>query len=79
MAWAGTSEFGGLATFLRVGGWVVVAISTLALLLFPAAYRGMAEAILPSDTDDDLTGWRVIGLAGVMIGGLLIYYGVLAL
>ncbi len=79
MAWAGALEHSGLATILSVGGWAVVGISTLALVLFPAVYRAIAEAVLPSDTDADLTGWRILGLAGVIIGGLLIYFGALAL
>ena len=57
----------------------ILGISTLALALFPAVYRAIAEAVLPSDTDADLTGWRILGLAGVIIGGLLIYFGTLAL
>ena len=79
MAWAGSSEHSGLATILSVVGWAVVGISTLALVLFPAAYRAIAEAALPTDSDEDLIGWRFLGLFGVIIGGLLIYYGVLAL
>ena len=79
MAWAGASEYSGLARILSVGGWAIVAISTLALVLFPAAYRAIAEAVLPSDADADLTGWRIRGLAGVILGGLLIYFGALAL
>ena len=79
MAWAGASGYSGLATILSVGGWAVVGISTLALVLFPAVYRAIGEALLPSDTDADLTGWRALGLGGVFIGGLLIYFGALAL
>ena len=79
MAWAGASEHGGLAMSLSVVGWAIVGISTLALLLFPAAYRSIAEAVLPTDADEDLAGWRFLGLLGVIIGGLLIYFGVLAL
>ncbi len=79
MAWAGALEHSGLATILPVIGWPIVGISTLALALFPAVYRAIAEAVLPSDTDADLTGWRILGLAGVIIGGLLIYFGALAL
>ena len=79
MAWAGASAHSGLATVLWVGGWIVVVFSALALVLFPAVYRGIAEAVLPTDTDEDLTGWRMIGLAGVIMGALLIYFGALAL
>jgi hypothetical protein len=79
MAWAGSTEHSGLATILWVAGWAIVGISTLALVLFPAVYRAIAEAILPSDTDADLCGWRILGLLGVVIGGFLIYFGALAL
>ena len=79
MVWSGASEHNGLATVLSVVGWVVVGISTLALVLFPAAYRAIAEAVLPSGADSDLIGWRLVGLLGVSIGGLLIYFGALAL
>jgi hypothetical protein len=79
MIWAGASEHNGLATVLSVVGWVIVGISTLALVLFPAVYRAIAEAILPSAADSDLIGWRFVGLLGVSIGGLLIYFGALAL
>jgi hypothetical protein len=35
--------------------------------------------LLPASESEDTTGWRVVGLAGVAIGGLLIYFGALAL
>ncbi len=79
MVWAGDSERSGLATILSVAGWGVVAISTLALVLFPAVFRAIGESLLPSDTDADLSGWRILGLARVVIGGFLIYFGALAL
>ena len=58
---------------------IVVGISTLALVLFPAVYRAIAKAVLPSAADSDLIGWRFVGLLGVSIGGLLIYFGAVAL
>ena len=80
MAWAGASEHGGLAAILSVVGWAIVGISTLTLVLFPGAYRAIAKAMLPTtDEDTDLTGWRFLGLLGTVIGGLLIYFGALAL
>jgi hypothetical protein len=79
MAWAGASERSGLAMILFVIGWAVIGSSTLALVLFPDAYRSIAEAVLPSDTDEDLIGWRLLGLLGVFVGVLMIYYGALAL
>ena len=79
MAWAGTSEYTGLATILRLGGWAIVAFSTPTLVLFPTAYRAIAESVLPSSSDSDLAGWRLLGLIGVILGGFLIYFGALAL
>ena len=81
MAWAGAGEDSGLATILSVVGWASVGISAVALVLFPAIYRAIVEAVLPSDIDTDvnLSGWRVLGLAGVVVGGLFIYFGALAL
>lgn len=79
MIWAGASDHSGLATILWVFGWVVAGISTLALVLFPAVYRAIAKAVLPSTTDGDLFRWRFVGLVGVFIGGLLIYFGAVAL
>ena len=79
MVWAGASEHSGLATVLSVVGWAIVGLSTLALMLFPVAYRAIAQAVLPSAGDTDLSGWRFLGLLGVSIGGLLIYFGALAL
>ena len=75
MAWAGTSEDSGLATFLTVSGWVVLVISALVLVLFPGIYRAMANAFLPSDTSGSLFLWRVRGLAGTLAGVLIIYFG----
>lgn len=79
MVWADTAENSGLATILRLGGWAIVAFSTPALVLFPMAYRAIAESVLPSSGDSDLAGWRLLGLIGVILGGLLIYFGALAL
>ncbi len=79
MAWAGASEDSGLATFLRVFGWGFLGYSTLVLVLFPGIYRAMAKAFLPSDTSGSLSLWRFRGLAGTLVGVLLIYFGALAL
>ena len=79
MVWAGTSEDSGLATFLTVSGWVVLVISALVLVLFPGIYRAMANPFLPSDTSGSLFWWRFRGLAGTLVGVLIIYFGALAL
>jgi hypothetical protein len=57
----------------------VIQGSTLALVLFAAAYRAIADAVLPSAADADLIGWRIVDLLGVSIRGLLIYFGAVAL
>ena len=75
MVWAGASEHSGLATILSAVRWAVFAISTLALVLFPAVYRAIGESLLPSDTDADLTGWRILVLAGVVVGSLMLSLG----
>ncbi len=79
MVWAGTSEDSGLATFLTVLGWVMLVISALVLVLFPGVYRTIANPFMPSDTSGSLFLWRVRGLAGILAGVLIIYFGVLAL
>ncbi len=79
MAWAGASEDSGLATFLTVFGWGLLGLSALVLVLFPGIYRAMANAFLPSDTSGRLFLWRVRGLAGTLVGVLVIYFGALAL
>ena len=79
MAWAGASEDSGLATFLTVFGWGLLGFSALVLVLFPGIYRAMANAFLPSDTSGSLFWWRFRGLAGTLVGVLIIYFGVLAL
>ena len=72
-------EDSGLATFLTVLGWVMLVISALVLVLFPGVYRTIANPFMPSDTSGSLFLWRVRGLAGILAGVLIIYFGVLAL
>ncbi len=79
MAWAGASEDSGLATFLTVFGWGFLGISALGLVLFPGIYRAIADRFLPSDTSGSLFLWRFRGLAGTLVGVLIVYFGVLAL
>ena len=79
MAWAGASEDSGLATFLTVFGWGFLVFSALVSVLFPGIYRAIANPFLPSDTRGSLFLWRFRGLAGSLIGGLIIYFGALAL
>ena len=79
MAWAGASEDSGLATFLTISGWVLLVISGPLMVLFPGIYRAMANPFLPSDTSGSLFLWRFRGLAGILGGVLVIYFGALAL
>ena len=79
MAWAGPSEDSGLATFLTVFGWGVLGASTLVLVLFPGIYRAIATPFLPSDASGSLFLWRFRGLAGTLVGVVIIYFGALAL
>ena len=73
------SEDSGLATFLTVFGWGLLGSSALVLVLFPGIYRAMVNAFLPSDTSGSLFLWRFRGLAGTLVGVLVIYFGALAL
>ena len=79
MAWAGASEDSGLATFLTVFGWGFLGTCALVLVLFPGIYRAIANPFLPSDTRGSLFLWRFRGLAGTVVGVLMVYFGVLAL
>ena len=78
MVRAGASGDSGLATFLTVLGWGILGVSALLLVLFPAVYRAMANPFLPSDTSG-LFLWRFAGLAGALVGVVIIYFGALAL
>ena len=79
MIWAGSSDDTGLATVLYYFGIMLVAMSTLLLLIFPNAYRAMVESMIPEDTSGVVNFVRFKGLAGVIIGILFIYYGALSL
>lgn len=79
MIWAGSTEDSGLAGLLFMVGLGIVTVCALWLLPFPDAYRALANEILPSDRSGSLIGWRIVGLAVVFAGALLIYFGALAL
>jgi uncharacterized protein YjeT (DUF2065 family) len=49
------------------------------LIAFPATYRSLIEGLTPEEPEGNLIGWRLAGLAGVAIGVIFIYAGVLAL
>ena len=86
MVWAGASEEASfnvneqrtLAFILSVLGWGIVGITPL-IVLFPVGFRALANAFVPSDPSESLIGWRIMGLAQVIISGLFIYFGALAL
>ncbi len=78
MVWASASEDSGLGTFLTIFGWGMLGVSALLLVLFPGVYRAIANPFMPSDTSG-LFLWRFAGLAGTVVGVLIIYFGVLAL
>jgi hypothetical protein len=78
MLWAGNSDDSVLATVLTVFGIGALGVSVLTIL-FPGGYREFADALLPEVESANLTRWRMLGLAGVGVGVLLIYFGVLAL
>ena len=78
MAWAGATQDSTLAFFLSVAGWAFVGISAVAVLV-PGACRAYVHTIHPTDVGASLSLWRFGGLKGVVVSGLLIYFGLLAL
>ena len=79
MIWAGDSDHSTLAEILMFFGWWVIGGALLLLVIFPSVYIAMLEAMLPSEPTTDFFGWRVLGLFGVAIGVLFVYFGMLAL
>jgi hypothetical protein len=72
---AGDGAGGGLATAITVFGWVFGAAG-LFLVIFPATYMQLLEAILDGF---DSSGLRAGGVLGAAFGALFIYLGVTAL
>ena len=79
MIWAVYSGNSTLAEILMVIGWIITAMALFLLVIFPKVYMTICEAFLPSETITDFAGWRLLGLMGVAIGILFVYFGVLAL
>ena len=79
LVWAGSTADTTLASVLEFFGWLIIAISTFLLVIFPAAYRAFAIGLLPPDDEENLRGWRLIGILGTIAGLVLIYFGALAL
>lgn len=76
MLWAGFSEESTPATVLLFIGWIIVGICVPAVVLFPRVYMNLVDAVLPADPGDNLFGWRLLGLVGVIIGAALFRFGV---
>lgn len=79
LIWAGASEDTGLADVVTFIGWVLVVGFTALWVLLPGAYRSMVNATAPEDTNGFLTFVRIKGMSGVIIGVLLVYFGVRSL
>ncbi|MBN4046874.1 hypothetical protein JYT90_00995 [bacterium AH-315-P07] len=79
MIGVGYPQDSGLATVLFYVGIIFVGMSTFLLLLFPGIYRSMVESMMPEDTEGVMIFIRYKGLSGIVIGGLFIYFGALAL
>ena len=79
MVWAGSTDDSPLATFLSVFGWAWLAVFIPAGVLFPAAFRALVNSKLFSAVGADPALMRMRGLLGVLVGVLLIYFGVRAL
>jgi hypothetical protein len=82
-----------LAFIVSLIGWALVGLITPLLVVLPGFCRALTNAFLPSDyegitpqalktsldTRGSLIGWRMMGLVRVVVSGLLIYFGALAL
>ncbi len=79
MVWVGYPADGDLAGVVMFFGLWILGGSLLLLIPFPAAYRSLVEGFTPEEPEGNLIGWRLLGLAGVAIGVIFIYAGVLAL
>ena len=78
MICAGTTEGSLLVVVMMISGWAM-AIATPAVLILPGEYREIASAFLPTDDEENLPGWRSIGILGSAGRLTLIYFGALAL
>jgi uncharacterized protein YjeT (DUF2065 family) len=79
MVWVGDPAEGDLAGVVMFLGLWILGASSLLLIAFPATYRSHIEGLTPEEPEGNLIGWRLAGLAGVAIGVIFIYAGVLAL
>ena len=79
MMWSGASQGSSLETIMFIFGVFFLVFTIPALVLFPHVYMSIADEVLPDDSGGRLLGWRVIGLAGIVIGGAIFWIGVDAL
>jgi hypothetical protein len=75
MIWAGASEDTILANVLLIFGLFYLLIAIPWLVFFPRSYMEFTNSLLPSN----LMGWRVLGLLGVVVGLVLVHFGLDAL
>ena len=78
MVWAGTADATALAVILRLWGLLGLVLASL-MVISPGPWREFASAFFPAVGDTRLPGWRMIGVLNVIVGSLLVYFGVLAL
>ena len=79
MIWAGLTENSDLAGFLLVFGIFILMITILGLVIFPQAYMGLVESLMPKETDTNLFGWRLLGVVAVIVGTAIFNVGFNAL
>jgi hypothetical protein len=79
MIWAGLTENSDLAGFLLVFGIFILMITILVLVIFPQAYMGLVESLMPKETDTNLFGWRLLGVVAVIVGTAIFNVGFNAL
>ncbi len=78
VVWAGTTDDTTLAVILRLWGLLGLVRAPL-MMIFPGPWREFIGAFLPAAGETRLPGWRLIGTLNVIVGSLLVYFGVLAL
>ena len=75
LIWAGTSEDTTLAGVLLIFGLFFLLVAIPWLVFFPRTYMEFTRSILPSN----LMTWRLLGLLGVIVGLVLVNFGLDAL
>jgi hypothetical protein len=75
MIWAGTTENTELASVLFIFGVFFLVVSVSGLVLFPNVYMSLANSFIPEDLSGNLIGWRIFGIASVLIGCAIFMIG----